>query len=93
MFSTNQGATWATLRNFSRPVVGLALDPNHTMPRPPIASFPRHGSLIVRRILYMSAVWTTRLYEVHSTQITHLYGLFLPYIISDYRHLSKKMYL
>jgi photosystem II stability/assembly factor-like uncharacterized protein len=29
MFSTNQGATWATFRNFGRPVVGLALDPNH----------------------------------------------------------------
>ena len=29
MFSTNQCATWAMFKNFSRPVVGLALDPNH----------------------------------------------------------------
>jgi photosystem II stability/assembly factor-like uncharacterized protein len=29
MCSTNQGATWARLKNLGRPVVGLALDPNN----------------------------------------------------------------
>ena len=28
MYSTNQGATWATLKKLGRPIVGLALDPN-----------------------------------------------------------------
>lgn len=28
LVSTDEGATWSTLRNFAKPVVGLALDPN-----------------------------------------------------------------
>lgn len=29
MYSTNNGATWATFKNLGKPVVGLALDPNN----------------------------------------------------------------
>ena len=29
LYSTNQGTTWSTLKNLGKPVVSLALDPNH----------------------------------------------------------------